>query len=48
MGRKTSYFMGLVSGMALMVGVWVAFTPFIDMQLPTNNAAFSAPPAVTA
>ena len=41
MGKKMNYFMGLISGMALMVIVWLAFVPLGNIEIPLR----SAPPA---
>ena len=36
MGKKTNYFMGLISGMALVVVAWVVFSPGFNIPLPIN------------
>ena len=46
MGNKLNYFLGLLSGMALMVIVWVTFSPLINIQPP--NLASTGNPPVTA
>jgi len=42
MSGKLNYFLGLLSGIALMIIAWVAFMPFvssIQMQMPTRSTA---------
>jgi len=39
---KINYFLGLLSGMALMVVAWVAFSPLINIQMPQRNASPAA------
>ena len=42
---KINYFLGLLSGMALMVVAWVALSPLLNIQMPQRNAS---PAAATA
>ena len=42
MGKKANYFLGLLSGMALMVVAWVAFMSFEGMPTPVRTVAPTA------